>query len=345
MQIFAVFSVLSIVCNHPHFLISYRLGYGRGIKFILRNWFPLIIVPAALLLFYGVAYFKFDSDISQSSSILKINDLLAKTGLAFRLGESSNLGAEIMGLSIWLMYFTVGWHYCKQVFGCMMVYAFYDGYQLSNWQRSLFKWSVISVAFYQFVYMALSMESYASGGSIQDPRFQGFYMTSIGLPHWMLSWSTFAMIILAICGVTVLFLNYTKSKQLPSWNFLVPWVAFYIWWVPMDNLPEYYLLMVPFFHSLQYLPFALRVENAKIKKDRWYNAQVSFRILLLLAAGLLAFEFIPSILDKKLETDIYQSAWFFASAFAVFINIHHFFIDSVVWKLKDQEVKNSLLYE
>ena len=102
--------------------------------------------------------------------------------------------------------------------------------------------------------------------------------------------------------------------------------------------------MVPFFHSLQYLPFAFRLENQKVEKNRWYNLQISTRILTLLFAGILAFELIPSVLDKKLETDIYQSAWFFSTAFAVFINIHHFFIDSVVWRLKDEEVKKGLLY-
>jgi hypothetical protein len=193
--------------------------------------------------------------------------------------------------------------------------------------------------------MARSMEQNSAGGSIQDARIQGFYMTSIGLPEWLLGWSTAAMIILAIGGVATLLVNYQKSKQLPSWNFLVPWVAFYVWWVPISNLPEYYLMMVPFFHSLQYLPFALRVENSKIKRNGLYNAQVSLRIIVLLAVGFLAFELIPSVFDKKLETDIYQSAGFFASAFAVFINIHHFFIDSVAWKFKDIEVSDNLLYK
>jgi len=345
MQAMAVFSVLSIVCNHPHFLISYRFGYGRGINFIFKNWFALILVPLSLIVLYAIAYFKYDTNISESLYIEKLNSLLVYTGLSFRLGETYKLGSEIMGLSIWFMYFTVGWHYCKQVYGCMMVYAFYDGYNLTSWQRLLLKSSVFSVAIYQFVYMAHAMEQYSVGGAIQDQRFQGFYMTSIGLPDWMLVWSTVAMIILTIGGVAALVLKYRSSKQLPSLNFLVPWIAFYVWWVPISNLPEYYLLMVPFFHSLQYLPFALRVENTKIKRNRWYSAQVSLRIMALLAVGLFAFELIPSVLDKKLETDVYQSAWFFATAFAVFLNIHHFFIDSVVWKLKDKEVGSSLLYE
>lgn len=343
-QIFAVFSIFSILCNHPHFLITYRFGYGRGYRFILRNWFPLIFIPLSLIILYGLAFFKFDANISESPYVLKLNDFLAMTGLRFRVGAASKLGSEIMGLSIWFMYFTVGWHYCKQVYGCMMVYAFYDGYKLSPWQRKLFKWSVVSVAFYQFIYMTRTMENYAVSGSIQDSRFQGFYLSAIGLPEWIDKYSVAAMIVLGVSSIVMLVYNYKKAKQLPSINFLVPWLAFYVWWIPLGNLPEYYMAMVPFFHSLQYLPFAFRIENEKIAKNRWYPFQASARILLIVFMGLLAFELIPSILDKKMETDIYQAAYFFLSAFAVFLNIHHFFIDSVVWKLQDDEVKNSLLY-
>ncbi len=345
MQVTAVFSVLSIICNHPHFMISYRFGYGRGIHFIFKNWFSLIVVPVGLIALYAFAYFKFDTNISQSTFILKMNSMLEYAGLSFRFGKSEKLGEEIMSLSIWFMYLTVGWHYCKQVYGCMMVYAFYDGYKLKAWHRSLFKWSLISVAIYQSAYMSRSLEKYSSGGVIQDQSFQGFTIAAIGVPDWIYEWSIFIMAALAISGIAILILNYIESKQLPSWNFLVPWVAFYIWWVPMSNLPEYYILMIPFFHSLQYLPFALRVENEKIKKDRWYNTQVSLRIMLLLAVSLLSFEFIPAILDKNLETNVYQSTWFFTSVFAIFLNIHHFFIDSVAWRLKDKEIGDSLLYK
>lgn len=225
-----------------------------------------------------------------------------------------------------------------------MVYSFYNGYQLTSLQKNIFKWSVVSIALYQFTYMVRSMEPYSIEGRIQDIRFQGFYMPSFHIPEWMQTGALVVTALLAVGGLAVLAFNYQKTKKLPPLNFVIPWVAFYVWWIPISSLPEYYLVMVPFFHSLQYLPFALRIENEKIKKNSWYNLQVSVRILFLLAIGLLAFELIPSVLDKKLETDIYQSAWFFTAAFAVFLNIHHFFIDSVVWKLKDQEVRNNLLY-
>lgn len=107
-QIIPLFSVLSIFCNHPHFMISYRFGYGRGWKFILKNWFALMFVPLALLGSYSIAYSLFQMNITESPFVLMINSVFEFIGLSFRLGTASILGKEIVGLTIWLMYFTVG---------------------------------------------------------------------------------------------------------------------------------------------------------------------------------------------------------------------------------------------
>ncbi len=64
---------------------------------------------------------------------------------------------------------------------------------------------------------------------------------------------------------------------------------------------------------------------------------------LLLVVGFLAFELGPNILDNGPETPWELKAWFFLFAFVVFLNVHHFFIDSVVWKFKQSEVRDNLL--
>lgn len=344
-QLIPLFSMLAIVCNHPHFLISYRLGYGRGFKFVRKNWFSLIFVPVGSIAAYAAAYFFYDTDFSDSKAIAFLNRFFEFIGLGFRLGPSNPLGLEIMGLSIWLMYLTVGWHYSKQVYGCMMVQAFYRGYALNHLQKLLLKWSIFSVGIFQFVSMTRAMDAASHDGRIQDMRFQNFSFSMLGLPDWLLSLSSWLMATLSIATVLMMFWHYKKTKQRPSVVFLIPWIAFYTWWVPIAELPEFYLLMVPFFHSLQYLPSAIRVQNHKLTESRWYNAQVSLRTIVLVLIGFAAFELIPSILDKELSTDVSPAAWFFAAAFPIFINIHHFFIDSVVWKFHDADVQKGLLYK
>lgn len=343
-QLIPLFSMLAIICNHPHFLISYRLGYGRGFKFILENWLALIVVPLILTVAYAAAYFFYDADLSDSSVIALFNQASEAVGLGFRIGLSNPLGLEIMGLSIWLMYLTVGWHYSKQVYGCMMVQAFYQDYALNHRQKLILKWSVISVGVFQFVSLTRAMDAASQNGRIQDLRFQNFSFSLLGLPTWLLSLSTWLMAALGLAAVLMMVRHYLKTSQKPSLVFLIPWIAFYAWWVPIGELPEFYVLMVPFFHSLQYLPSAIRVQNQRLAKSKWHNAHVSVRAIALVLVGFAAFELVPSILDKELSTDISPAAWFFSAAFPIFINIHHFFIDSVVWKFHDSDVQNGLLY-
>jgi hypothetical protein len=328
LQIGALFSALALVGNDPHFLISYRFGYGRGVKYIFRNWFALIAVPAGLLLAYTVAYFYFNSDVPN-------------VNLA---GSATNLGDEILGLSIWLMYLTVGWHYCKQVYGCMMVYAFYHSYQLKSWQKNIFKWSAISVGLYNLVYLVNLIDQNSGKNGAETPNFPGVHLSTLTLPQWVPMASLGIVIALALCSVFIIFQVRQKTKAWPPVNFLVPWVALFIWWVPVGRLPEYYFIMVPFFHSIQYLPFAFRLEKENIKNRRLFNINASARIILLIFIGFLSFELIPSYLDTALNTEINKTALFFATSFIVFINIHHFFIDSVVWRFSDSEIKNKLLY-
>src|SRR5438105_3289695 len=37
-QLTATFGILSLLCNYPHFIVSYRIGYSKGWRFILRHW-------------------------------------------------------------------------------------------------------------------------------------------------------------------------------------------------------------------------------------------------------------------------------------------------------------------
>ena len=69
----------------------------------------------------------------------------------------------------------------------------------------------------------------------------------------------------------------------------------------------------------------------------------TIRIAILILVGYLAFELIPTSLDKGLDTEWNLKTSFFLVSFAVFINIHHFFIDSVVWKFDQPEVRRNLL--
>lgn len=340
LQVSTLFSWLSFICNYPHFLISYRFAYTRGTKFILQNWAPLIAVPSFLIFLYLVSFFYFDTTITDNPIVLFLNSLLIKSGLSLQIGEQANFGTEVLAFSVRIMYITVGWHYAKQIFGCMMVYGHYSSYQFTAIQRKLIKISLFSIAFFNFFVLSIP----ASDVPTTTTYFFNIPLNAYGFSTLFIV--LFKYIVLTTSLLVLYFVfykNYQKTKKLPPLNVLVGYVAFHIWWFPPVRQSEFYFLTIPFFHSLQYLPFAYRLEVTREEKSNKENFLISFKMIMLIAAGILAFETIPHFLDVKVDSLGHFNTWFFMISFAVFINIHHFFIDSVIWKFNHKDIRDKIL--
>ena len=141
--------------------------------------------------------------------------------------------------------------------------------------------------------------------------------------------------------------NYRETKNLPSASFLLPIVIFSIWWIPTFVQNDFYWQLVPFFHSLQYLCFVRRSEVAN-----WDNQQMNSRpdyyirfacyTLFIIVIGWLTFEMIPSLMDHNRSAARVEGIAFFYVCLTVFINIHHYFIDNVLWRFRDSQVAQRL---
>lgn len=340
LQVATLFSWLSFICNYPHFMISYRFAYTRGFKFILEHFVPLILVPVLLIAFYGISYFYFYENIVNNPVIVFLNSMILKTGLTIQIGEQLNLGTEILAFSVRVMYILVGWHYAKQIFGCMMVYGNYSSYKFSVQQRQLIKLSLFSIAIFNFFYVSTP----APGATTTLSYFFNIALNEYGFSALLIT--VFKYIVLATSGMVLYFVfykNYLETKKFPPINVLIAYIAFHIWWFPPIRQSEFYFLTIPFFHSLQYLPFAYRMEVSRGEKSNKENFFFSLKLITLIAAGILAFESVPHFLDEQFDSAANFSTMFFMISFAVFINIHHFFIDSVIWKFNNKDIKDKIL--
>jgi hypothetical protein len=141
----------------------------------------------------------------------------------------------------------------------------------------------------------------------------------------------------------VFYANYQASGRLPSLNFLVPFVAMYAWWMPFTRQQEFYMLLTPFFHSMQYLAVVYKLEDSRLKGSSRYEIRATLLMLGIVAAGWLSFELLPHIADTALQTFNAWHMFFFFTAAMLFINIHHYFIDNVVWRFKDPVIRKHLL--
>jgi hypothetical protein len=218
----------------------------------------------------------------------------------------------------------------------MAVYARYDAYPLDALQRRVLKASLFSI-------WGVSYAWSNSGSGVRD--LMGVPYTSLGLPAFVYQAAIgFFLISTAAAVFVVLWRNFRDRGAVPSANFLVPWVAFIVWWLPPLIQMDYFLMVVPIFHSVQYLVFVYRVEATRL--DEQHPGEQSGRgaitVLALLLSGFIAFELLPNTLDVGLGVEAAMNAWFFSAAALIFINVHHYFIDNVLWRSKNREVTRYL---
>ena len=326
---------LSLLVNYPHFLISYKLAYTRDRRFVTEHWWQLLAVPLLLVAVFVWAYLRYDVPVTQLRAVTALWRRTGNWGGSARVLAGPRLGDLLFTVMFHVMLLSVGWHYTKQVFGCMMVYARFDGYPLTNAQRQTIKWALMSLWWLNVVYINV-------GGTQQN--FSQFTYYTFDLPRVLMP----IMNLVVAAGIvavaySVFWKQYRDSARLPSLNMVIPFVALYVWWLPITRQFEFYFLLTPLFHSLQYLAFVYKREATRLRGLQDAEVRGTLLVMGVVLAGWLAFELLPNEVDTALGTFATWHMFFFFTAATLFINIHHYFIDNVIWRMKDPEVKKYLL--
>jgi hypothetical protein len=140
-------------------------------------------------------------------------------------------------------------------------------------------------------------------------------------------------------------LSWGRSQQrLPPAIILLPAAAQFVWFMPGKQIVMFYEL-VPLFHSLQYLYIAWALQiglrmGGKSQADAHGSLwQESLRWALRnYAGGMLLFIALPWLLfwvDLPMATT--------AGIVLAAVNIHHFFVDGVIWKLRNTSSSSPLM--
>jgi hypothetical protein len=268
-----------------------------------------VIVPLVLLVFFTLSFLRMTGD-----------------------------GKQILSWMVQLLYLTVGWHYTKQSFGCTLVYARYENYPVDNRQRLLLRYQLFTIWWLAGVYSNIGESSF---------KYYSLPYSSFNLSR-SLYWGT--MVIWGVLTLAVVYdvfwRNYKNSGRWPSATTLAPWVAMNLWWHPVFREETYYMFVVAFFHSLQYLAFVYRIESHRLQEEHHGPMPLSVNIFYLsgiLFVSWLWFDLVPNQLDLKLDTLGLYNVEFFIVAATLFINIHHYFLDHVLWRFDNIEVRRFLL--
>jgi hypothetical protein len=182
---------------------------------------------------------------------------------------------------------------------------------------------------------------------------KGVVYTQLAHPRWFELACGGVLVLSAVVMIVALVSGFRRERRMlplaPLGGFLITVWAWTIW-SSIDPLVRY---VIPALHSIQYFYFVWLVKR---NEARAHEGPPSFgrppsAVLGLLAAGALALGFVlfhaaPGLLDGALVTRPKRGATWDAlgptpyfAAFYVFVNVHHYFMDFVIWRRDNPDAR------
>lgn len=316
----------ALVINNPHFAVTYLLFYKDARRRALGGALPPM--QRARYVFAGV--------------VVPLA-LLAWAGFALSRGS-----ARSMGFMIELMFFLVGWHYVKQGFGILTVFSARRGFRFDPLERK----AVLAHCFAGWAYAWASPA--APEKSVQE---KGVIYMALAHPPWLEQVTRVAFGLSAIALIAVLARRWQKEKQLPPFAPLLAFLVSIWLWTVYSSVDPLMLYLIPALHSVQYLyvVWLLRRNEAReAEGPPLFGKPVALRLGMLAASAIalawVLFRGAPSLLDGRL---VLTSSAFeatsglgdtpYLAAIFVFVNVHHYFMDTVLWRRENPETRYLLI--
>jgi hypothetical protein len=303
--------------NDPHFAVTYLIFYkdvrarvlgsawrgAQRVRYVIAGF----VVPAVLVLWAGCAL------VSRS--------------------------AQALGFMAQLMFLLVGWHYAKQGFGVLTVLSARRGVRFEARERS-----VILAHCYAAWAFAFANPSRAAGMFEE----KGVVYWAPPRPEWLELGSGAALALSTLALIFVLAAKWRRDGGLPFTPLIGFLVTIWFWtiYTTIDPLVRY---VIPALHSLQYMYFVWLMKRNEARAhegEPHFGPPVHTRLTALalsaLFLGWVLFRGAPSWLDTSVAsgwtTQALGDTPFFAAFFLV-VNLHHYFMDHVIWRRENAETR------
>jgi hypothetical protein len=294
--------LLTATITWPHFASSYRLLYASR-ESIITYRKASIYFPLAL-----AAYAAFALVRSPTTAVhIQILNLAAGVYLAR--------------------------HYTGQAWGMMATFSFIDGKPFSDGERQTIRWSLNLIMIWHMVWAtALTIGGVAP--SLQPlARLADAHVDPLAGVSFLV-------------GLGGLGAMARRLRALPPLRVVIPWLTLYAWYTLLRKDPSS-IVIVQISHALQYLIFPLRIERTRVGDTP--PGPVSARyaatwLIVLVLISVAAFAGLPRLFQVCYSDSggVDDLAAAFTSVFVSFVNVHHYFIDSCLYKLRNPAVRRDL---
>jgi hypothetical protein len=260
---------------------------------------------------------------------------------AWAIAALTTRSAVTLGLMIQLMFLLVGWHYVKQGFGVMTVLSARRGVHFSTRERQV-------ILLHTFAGWAYAWASPADLG--REVEEKGVVYTTIAHSAGLEKATHVVLLSTVLPLIGMLLLKWRREGRLPIFTPLIALLCSIWSWSIYSSIDPLVRYVTPALHSTQYLYFVWLLKGNEAREREGppsfeVSARVRLGALALSALGLgwVLFHGAPSMLDGALvsrharASDLGPTPYF--AALYTFVNIHHYFMDYVIWRRDNPQTR------
>ncbi|MET0163652.1 MAG: hypothetical protein ABW318_01450 [Vicinamibacterales bacterium] len=192
--------------------------------------------------------------------------------------------------------------------------------------------------------------------TLHEEKLYGVKYFTFDMPPMLLTVGAIAAGLTTAAVVVAFAVRILVRKQAVSWNGVVGYVCALYLWLLAFHYDLIFAIFIPAFHSLQYLLFTWRYQLNKVSFEAGpgtpapaeklsHPALVGFSKFVGwgLVLGWIGFTGLPLLFHASLSPDptLFGPA-VFVFIFVMWINIHHYFIDNVIWRRDNEDVRKYL---
>ena len=223
----------------------------------------------------------------------------------------------------------LAWHYTGQVWGMMASYAYLGGQSFAKDERFLIRTGLRILLAWHVTWFLYTQ--------LRDPsRVRPVYL--------IISLGTLIAFALGVVGLAKM---RRRTGALPPARALVAWFAIFVWYAVMARDPKA-IFWIQIAHALQYLAFPIRVElnrtqAGSVRSATRVGTHMAFYGIALVAVSVLVAQVVPGrAMDAVANIFGEEPGRVTPVLLLMFINIHHYFTDGVIWKISNPEVRREL---
>ena len=223
----------------------------------------------------------------------------------------------------------LAWHYTGQVWGMMASYAYLEGTTFTRAERTLVRTSLRILLAWHVTWFLYTQ--------LRDP-------SAVRPAYLLISGGT---VLAFAIGATGLIKMWRRTGVWPPARVLIAWIAIFVWYAVMARDPKA-IFWIQIAHALQYLSFPVRVEINRTSADnapsrRHLIEHMVIYGLILVGLSFLVAQVIPGrAMDAVAHVFGEQPGRVTPVLMLMFLNIHHYFTDGVMWKISNPTVRKAL---